>query len=470
MLNCWIRLSELIWRHWVMANECKEYRLGDIATFVYGKMPQKHLLGFGKYITYSGYKYLEPYPEMNAASGDLIVVARGVGGTGDVKLVVRDCYLTNLSIKITLDNKYLLNDYFYYMFKENNLRYLDSGSAQSQITIADLSNINLKVPCTDYQYLVVRHLKKLDAKISLNNKIIQTLEKIALTLFKSWFIDFDPVVDNALDAAFFEQNLEFSDELLRQAKARKIAREEGTTKELPDSICQLFPAAFTDCAESSSGLGGWVPEGWENVAIYSLADFVNGAAYKAFQPNLEQRGLPIIKIAELKAGVSANTAFSDRNMPEKYRLTTGDILFSWSGNPDTSIDTFVWAYGEAWLNQHIFKITPPSKPGERSFVLMALKYLKPIFSEIARNKQTTGLGHVTIADLKRLQIVKPEPRILAAWDSVVSPYVNQAFTLTQQSLTLAKLRDTLLPKLISGELRIDEIEEHFAEGDLVKPC
>lgn len=73
---------------------------------------------------------------------------------------------------------------------------------------------------------------------------------------------------------------------------------------------------------------------------------MNGAAYKAFSPNAERRGLPIVKIAELKAGVTEQTAFSDVSMPIKYRIDTGDLLFSWSGNPDTSIDTFIWTVPE----------------------------------------------------------------------------------------------------------------------------
>ncbi|MOA02617.1 hypothetical protein D3C78_1220750 [compost metagenome] len=92
--------------------------------------------------------------------------------------------------------------------------------------------------------------------------------------------------------------------------------------------------------------------------------------------------------------------------------------------------------------------------------------MRPLFAETARNKQTTGLGHVTVADLKRLQIIKPEPNILAVWDSLVSPYVNQSFALTLQAQTLSNLRDTLLPKLISGELSLDETEAELAEEDL----
>lgn len=405
--------------------------------------------------------------------GDVAIVRTGKPGTTCV--IPNNLEEANCSdiIIVRVNNELLCPHYLSYFMNAMAHGQVNAhvvGAVQQHFNVGSAKKLEIPLPIRAIQANIVHVLKTLDDKVKLNRQINQTLEQMAQALFKSWFVDYDPVVDNALDAGFFEQDLEFSDELLRQAKARKMAREEGTFKELPDVIRQLFPAAFTYCAEPSSGLGGWVPVGWGNVAIYSLADFVNGAAYKAFEPNMEQRGLPIIKITELKSGVTPQTAFSDRDMPEKYRLNTGNILFSWSGNPDTSIDTFIWTHGEAWLNQHIFKITPPNGPGERSFVLMALKYLKPIFAEIARNKQTTGLGHVTIADLKRLQIVKPEPRILAAWDSLVTPYVNQAFTLTQQAHTLAKLRDTLLPKLISGDLRLDEIEEQFAEGDLVKPC
>lgn len=98
---------------------------------------------------------------------------------------------------------------------------------------------------------------------------------MAQTLFKSWFVDFDPVVDNALDAGFFEQDLEFSDELLRRAEARKAVRESADFKPLPEDIRQLFPAAFEECSEPSLGLGGWVPEGWLETKLSELVDTVS---------------------------------------------------------------------------------------------------------------------------------------------------------------------------------------------------
>lgn len=191
-----------------------------------------------------------------------------------------------------------------------------------------------------------------------------------------------------------------------------------------------------------------------------MATYINGAAYKAFEPNSDKNGLPIIKIAELKAGVTSQTAYSAVDMPDKYRISTGDILFSWSGNPDTSIDTFVWAHEPAWLNQHIFRVLPQSSD-ERAFVLQLLRHLRPVFSELARNKQTTGLGHVTVADLKRLQIVKPNNLVMVEFDRLIAPVQSRIFSNEQQAQTLATLRDTLLPRLISGQLRLPEAEEQI---------
>ena len=168
--------------------EWKEYKLGDVATFAYGKLPKKELLGKGNYITFSGYKYVDSYPEYNCEKGDVILVARGVGGTGDVKLTMQRCFLTNLSIKIVLDNSIVLNDYFYNMFRQENLRYLDSGSAQSQITIQDLANVIIEVPSVNVQRKVSTILSSFDDKIDLLHRENATLEQMAETMFRQWFV------------------------------------------------------------------------------------------------------------------------------------------------------------------------------------------------------------------------------------------------------------------------------------------
>lgn len=138
----------------------------------------------------------------------------------------------------------------------------------------------------------------------------------------------------------------------------------------------------------------------QNVPLYSLAKWTNGLAYKDF--HFSTTGIPIIKIAELKNGITSQTQFTKDIFDESVRLNYDDLLFSWSGNPDTSIDVFRYRMNDGWLNQHIFKVIPQGVSKDYLFYL--LKSLQSTFAYIASNKQTTGLGHVTIADLKRLNV------------------------------------------------------------------
>ena len=293
-----------------------------------------------------------------------------------------------------------------------------TGVARFQYTkFAETTQIPL--PDLAEQRVISRILGALDDKVELNRRMKDTLEAMAQALFKSWFVDFDPV----------------------------RAKVEGGDPGLPEHIADLFPESFEDSEM------GEIPRGWAATPLYEIATYVNGAAYSAFQPNDDRRGLPIIKIAELKAGITPQTKFSDVQMPEKYRVNKGDVLFSWSGNPDTSIDTFVWSANSGWLNQHIFKVLVRHQR-ERAFVLSTLKALKPVFAEIARNKQTTGLGHVTAADMKRLRVARPDDRVMQAWGTVAAPIHERVFKGALEAESLARLRDTLLPKLISGELRV----------------
>lgn len=150
------------------------------------------------------------------------------------------------------------------------------------------------------------------------------------------------------------------------------------------------------------------PNQWKSIKLYELAEWINGKAFKKDDYNIT--GLPVIKIAELNTGLSSNTKYSINN-DEKFYIKKGDILFAWSGNPDTSIDTHKFKEKEGYLNQHIFKVLPNDNKIESDFLYYVLKYLKPFFKEIARNKQTTGLGHVTISDLKKIQVRIPSKNI-----------------------------------------------------------
>lgn len=147
------------------------------------------------------------------------------------------------------------------------------------------------------------------------------------------------------------------------------------------------------------------PDDWTDFSVFDLAHWKNGLAFKNI--DFSDHGRPIIKIAELKSGVSQQTARTMADYDPSVFIQAGDMLFSWSGNPDTSIDVFRWKGEDGWLNQHIFKVRA-SKGLSEGFLFFLLKWLKPRFAEIARNKQTTGLGHVTIQDLKRMRVAVPD--------------------------------------------------------------
>ena len=185
------------------------------------------------------------------------------------------------------------------------------------------------------------------------------------------------------------------------------------------------------------------PEDWPKSSIHDLAHWKNGLAFRNI--HFSEAGRPIIKIAELKAGVTSQTARTMADYGPFVSVRHGDLLFSWSGNPDTSIDVFRWEGEDGWLNQHIFKVTPcDGVSGD--FLFFLLKWLKPKFAEIARNKQTTGLGHVTKQDLRQTFVGVPGIREQAEIVGVVGQVqhkidLNRRMNETLEAMARAIFKD-----------------------------
>lgn len=154
-------------------------------------------------------------------------------------------------------------------------------------------------------------------------------------------------------------------------------------------------------------------------SLHNLAKWKNGLAFKKI--NFSDEGVPVIKIAELNNGIGSTTAYTKEIFSEDVHLKRGDLLFSWSGNPQTSIDTFRFDLEEGWLNQHIFKVTPNEELVDFDYFYFLMKNLKPYFTKIATNKQTTGLGHVTLADIKRMNLIVPDVETQKRIVSVIKP-------------------------------------------------
>ena len=169
------------------------------------------------------------------------------------------------------------------------------------------------------------------------------------------------------------------------------------------------------------------------VPLFSLANWKNGLAFK--QIHFSEKGKPVIKIAELKNGITAQTARTQQEFDSAVHLTKGDMVFSWSGNPETSIDVFWYDLPDGWLNQHIFKVTP-NDGVDKLYLYYLLKYLKPRFTAIASNKQTTGLGHVTVKDMKEMLVPLPETTVQQA----IGVYL---YTIDQKAYINNKINDNL---------------------------
>ena len=398
-----------------MVSERYDYTLGEIASFAYGKMPKSNTLTVGPYPTFSGYKYQYRYPEYNCDKGDVIVVARGVGGTGDVKIVKERCLLTNLSIKIALDSEKADNRYFYYYYLSSGLRHLDSGSAQSQITINDLCRVKLTLPPLPEQKAIARILGTLDDKIELNRRMNATLEAMARALFQSWFVDFDPV------------------------RAKLDGRPPAA---LDPATATLFPEHLEETAL------GHTPKGWEVRSLDKTAHYLNGLALQKY-PAGDSPTLPVIKIAQLRKGDSVGADRCNTNLPGNYIVQDGDVLFSWSG----SLEVELWCGGPGALNQHLFKVTSPEFP--KWFYYLWTLYHLDEFRLIAADKATT-MGHIQRGHLTAAKVLIPPRPLLDAMTRTMSPLIDQLIANRIQSRTLATLRDTLLPKLLSGELSVAE--------------
>ncbi len=320
-------------------------------------------------------------------------------------------------------------EFSHYLAIEKNFRSFAiskmTGSSGRQRVPADaLEHYLVRVPPIEQQRAITKILGDLDDKIDLLRETNRTLEEIARTLFRAWFVDFAPVHAKVAGASSF--------------------------RGMPQALFDTLPDSF-----ESSEIGE-IPKGWATEALIEQAEWVNGAAYKNMHFSNEPDALPVVKIAELKKGISSNTQFTNTNLGERYRITTGDLMLSWSGSPETSIDCFVWPFGDAWLNQHVFAVRANGKKSI-GYIFALLKHLKPKFIEIAKNKQTTGLGHVTRADMSQMKICEPEGSLANWFSNFAQDIYDHILGNLVEVETLTALRDTLLPKLISGEQQAPDL-------------
>ena len=290
------------------------------------------------------------------------------------------------------------------------------GATMSNLNTSILSACPFVIPPLNEQRAIAHILGTLDDKIELNRRMNETLEAMARALFKSWFVDFD---------------------LVR-------AKMEGRDPGLPKPLADLFPDSF-----ESSELGE-IPRGWEVCGLDEIARFLNGLALQKYPPK-DGRSLPVIKIAQLRAGNTLGADLASAELEMDYIVEDGDVLFSWSG----SLECILWAGGRGALNQHLFKVTSAKYP--KWFYFLWIHQHLADFRHIAESKATT-MGHIQRHHLSDAQVFLPPAHLLAEASKYLAPLIEGIPQRLVQSRSLAMTRDALLPKLISGEVRVENLD------------
>ena len=373
----------------------KRVRFGDIASFKYGKMPnKKRITENGKYPIYSGYRYVGFYDEYNIEANQLIIVARGVGGTGDVKLTKERCYLTNLSIAADIDTNVVVPEYLYYYFMSQNLRYLDSGSAQSQITISDLERVIILVPSLSDQQIVCSYLKLLDNKIENNKEINKNLEQ--------------------------------------QIEAILLSFIENTTSNTVKLGDYLY----------IKGRIGWKGLKKEEYLEHSDYRIINGES-------LTKAG-----IDWSKAGYISQARYDES--PE-IMLQNGDILLSKDGtigkigyidslSAPTTVASGIFVIRN--LQPNIISTT---------FIYYLLKY--QLFTAfIAARTEGSVIPHLYQKDFLQFEFPLPDKKEMENFEGLTAPMFSLIVSNLNENVRLAHVRDNLLTRLMSGEIDISAVD------------
>lgn len=255
-----------------------------------------------------------------------------------------------------------------------------TGSTFPNISRNQLEELEILIPPLPEQTAIASVLSSLDNKIDLLHRQNATLEKMAETLFRQWFVE--------------------------EAK-----------------------------------------EEWGNMPLSKMADFLNGLACQKFPPKNEIDKLPVLKIKELSSGITENSDWASTDIKPEYIVKNGDVIFAWSA----SLMVKIWDGQDCILNQHLFKVTSADYP--KWFYYLWCKHHLAEFISIAASHATT-MGHIKRGDLDEAKVLIPSPEELVTMTKQAEPLIDKIIINNVQINTLTKLRDSLLPKLMSGEVRV----------------
>jgi type I restriction enzyme S subunit len=311
--------------------------------------------------------------------------------------------------------------FLYQYLSPNYQKFLASmtvhGATVDRLLLKDFPSFNFPLPPIDEQREIASILGALDDKIELNRRMSATLEDMARSLYRSWFVDFDPV----------------------------HAKMEGRQPAFMDeATAALFPDRFGD-----DGL----PEGWEMSSIYQVARVQYGAPFKSKAFNTDKNGRPLVRIRDLKnhqAGV-----YTTEVHPKEYLIQPGDTVVGMDGD----FTPYTWCAEPSLMNQRVCCFVALNER-DHAFVRLAIPSLLKAEEDAA---VATTVIHLGKKDIDTFKVVSPPPSILQAFGQRANPFLSKMVAAGIEAKTLASLRDSLLPKLMSGEIRVGEAREQIEE-------
>ena len=380
--------------------EWKEITLGEIAIFKTGKLNSNAAISNGEY------PFFTCSPETlrinNYAFDQEAILLAGNNADGNFSIKYykgkfnayqRTYVITPIRGKV--DIKFL---YYALSLCLKQFKNMSQGTSTKFLTVTILNSFSVQLPSISDQHRIASILSSLDRKIELNNKINADLEEMAQTIFKNWFVDFEPF-----------KNGKFVDSEL-----------------------------------------GKIPEGWKVGRLTEIASYMNGLAMQKFPPENNEDSLPVLKIKELGQGFCGTD--SDRcscNIKDECKIHNGDVIFSWSG----TLLVDVWCGGDCGLNQHLFKVT--SKDYPKWFYYYWTKHHLQEFIHIAKDKAVT-MGHIKRGHLEEAMVAIPDNDSMERAHELFEPILSKMISLRLENSRLSLLRDTLLPRLMLGELEVPE--------------
>ncbi|WP_210123062.1 MULTISPECIES: restriction endonuclease subunit S [unclassified Staphylococcus] len=342
-------------------------------------------------------------------TGDLLLTSVGTLG---VPYIVKNekFYFKDGNLTWFTNFKSLLNQYYlFYWFKSKEgigeINRVTIGSTQKALTIKNLRYLKITLPDKKNQFKIINLIQKIENKLENNKQVIANLEELSQTLFKRWFVDF----------------------------------------EFPDENGNPYKSNGGEMVDSELGA---IPKGWNVKNLDDIANYMNGLAMQKFKPTDNQNSLPVVKIKELKNGsTDENSNRCTSEIPEKALIVDGDIIFSWSA----TLLVKMWCGGKAGLNQHLFKVSSDKYP--KWFYYYWTKRYIDYFIGIANDKATT-MGHINRKHLSHAKILTPNDQTLEKFSRTFDDLLEKELSVSKESKRLTELRDTLLPKLMSGEIEI----------------